>query len=139
MPFLPLLHTTFVGDDRPQTAPQIGGGLSYGGAGGKMAVSIIDLPLADPAEPLLRWIIKGTLNFTGSGAGAANAAIAATSPSSLRLRKNGAANGTIAFTGTSGVISFSNSSYADGDVFEIYPPTSIDATLDRVSITFQTD
>jgi len=103
-----------------------------------LLISIIDLPLADPAEPLLRWRLTRAIDFTGSGPGTADAEVGAASPSDLRLVKNGSANGTIAFTGTGGVISFTNSSYADGDLFELYPPSSLDPTLDRLSITFET-
>lgn len=99
---------------------------------GAMLLSIVDLPLADPTEPLLRWRMLNALTFSG---GSADADIAATSTSALRLRKNGSANGTISFTGVTGTISFTSSAYGAGDLFEIYPPTTIDATLDRVSIT----
>ena len=104
-------------------------------ANGYMPISIVDLPLADPAEPLIRMILTGGMTFVD---GVASAAIAATASSALRIRKNGAANGTITFTGTTGVVSITNLVYAAGDLFELYPPTSIDTTLDRVSITLRT-
>jgi hypothetical protein len=63
----------------------------------------------------------------------------AASPCDLLFKKNGAANGTIAYTGTGGVISFTDPSYLDGDLFELYPPVTIDPTLDGLSITFETD
>jgi hypothetical protein len=105
-----------------------------------LMISIIDLPLANPAEPLLRWRIRRNLTFNGSGPGSADATVGTASPpSTLRLRKNGASAGTIAFTGTTGVISWTNPSFTIGDLFELYPPLSIDAALDDVSITFETD
>lgn len=124
----------------PEDVPQAwsGGTSPPTGAGHDLMISIEDLPLGDPAKALLRWRLQGDLNFAGTGPGSADAATAAATPSALRLRKNGAANGTIAFTGTAGVISFTDPSYADGDLFELYPPISIDPTLDGVSITFET-
>lgn len=139
MPQLPLYHTPETKNLQPITSPQIGGGLTFDGAGGKLTLHIRDLPLADPNRPLLRWIIKDGLNLTGSGAGEASAGIAATAPSGLRWRKNGAANGTTTFTGTSGVNSITTPQYGDGDLLELYPPATIDTTLDDVSITLQTD
>ncbi len=100
---------------------------------GFLPVSIVDLPLATSAEPLFRWRLTTAVVFTG---GTADAAIAATAVSALLIKKNGAANGTVSFTGTTGTVSFTSGSYGAGDLFELYPPASIDATLDRVSITF---
>src|SRR5687768_12251027 len=40
---------------------------------GFLPISIVDLPLADPAEPLVRWELLGGLTFTG---GSGTAAIA---------------------------------------------------------------
>lgn len=104
-------------------------------ANGYQAISIVDLPEADPAEPLLRMRLTAGMTFVD---GVADAAIAATASSALRIRKNGSANGTITFTGSTGVVSFTNLVYAPGDLFELYPPSTIDATLDRVSITLRT-
>lgn len=98
---------------------------------GHIPISIVDLPEADPAEPLVRWRVPAmTIEVEEADAG-----VAATSPSALRFRKNSVDQGTLTFTGTSGVASFSTIVYADGDLMEIYPPSSIDATLDRVSVT----
>lgn len=102
-----------------------------------LMLSIVDLPLADTAEPLYRFRISPAMNFTASGSGTADAEIAATSPASLRLYKNGAANGTIDYVGATGTINLTDPSYAEGDLFELYPPASTDATLDQLSITFQ--
>ena len=104
-------------------------------ANGYLPISIVDLPLADPTEPLLRWELTAGMQFVD---GDATAGIAASASSALRVRKNGSANGTITFTGTTGVVSITNLVYAPGDLFELYPPTSIDATLDQVSITLRT-
>lgn len=99
---------------------------------GHLEISIIDLPDADPSEPLLRWLFDDGLTFTG---GTLNSGIAATSASSLRIRKNGAANGTIS---SAGVVTFTNLVYAPGDIFEIYPPAVTDATWDQVAIALET-
>jgi hypothetical protein len=99
---------------------------------GFMPISIIDLPLADPTKPLLRWDLVDGMTFT---TGTVSSGIAATGSSSLRIRKNGAANGTIS---SAGVVSFTNAVYAPGDIFEIYPPSSTDATWDQVAITLET-
>jgi len=128
----------------PPTTPEELQQVWSGGTGASsdihtLMISIVDLPSADPNEPLLRWRFERNIDLTGTGPGAADAGIAATSPSPLRLRKNGAANGTIDYTGTNGVINFISSNYAVGDLLELYPPTVIDATLDRLSITFETD
>jgi hypothetical protein len=101
---------------------------------GHMPISIVGLPEADAAEPLLRFILTEGMDFVG---GTGTAGIAATSPSVLRFRKNGVANGTATFTGTAGAIAITDP-YADGDLFELYPPAVIDATLDQVSITLET-
>lgn len=106
-----------------------------GGGSGYMPISINDLPTADPSEPLLRWELTAGMEFVG---GEASAGVAATSSSALRIRKNGSANGTITFTGSTGVVSFTSLVYAPGDLFEIYPPATVDATLDQVSITLET-
>lgn len=102
---------------------------------GYLPISIVDLPLADPTEPLLRLKLTGGVTFID---GVGSSGIAATAPSALRIRKNGAANGTVTFTGTAGVVAITNLVYAPGDLFELYPPASLDATLDQVSITLRT-
>lgn len=105
---------------------------------GWLAININDMPSAAPADPLYEFEVgDGGLVF--SGLDQISAGVAATSPSVFRLFKNGAANGSITFTGSSGTASFSDSTYAAGDLFALYPPLSIDATLDRVRITLGTD
>jgi hypothetical protein len=103
-------------------------------ATGKMPISIIDLPTATPSKPLIRWEIPEPMTFAG---GIGNAGVAATAISVLRFFKNGVQVGTASFTGTTGTIAMT-ASYSAGDIFELYPPTSIDATLDQVSITLET-
>lgn len=106
---------------------------------GAFILNINDLPSAVPADPLFEFEVPaGGLVFTGVG-NELSAGVAATSPSALRYFKNGVANGTLTFTGTAGVSSFSDSTYAAGDLFSLYPPLSIDATLDRLRITLGTD
>jgi hypothetical protein len=105
---------------------------------GALIININDMPLATPTEPLFEFEVPaGGMIFSGSDQ--ISAGVAATAPSALRLFKNGSANGTITFTGTSGTASFSDSTYAEGDLFGLYPPTSVDATLDRLRITLGTD
>lgn len=105
---------------------------------GSLVININDLPTAAPAEPLFEFEVPtGGIVFTGDDQ--LTAGVGATSPSALRLFKNGSANGTLSFTGTNGTASFSDSTYAAGDLFGLYPPTSVDATLDRVRITLGTD
>jgi hypothetical protein len=105
---------------------------------GALVINIDDLPLATSSEPLFEFVVPtGGIIFSGDDY--LSAGVAATSPSALRYFKNGAANGTLTFTGTSGASSFSDSTYAAGDLFGLYPPTSIDATLDRLRITLGTD
>lgn len=101
-----------------------------------MPISIVDLPTATPAKPLLRWYFTAAVTFVG---GIANAAIGASSTSVLRVFKDGVANGTVSFTGTTGTVAITTLAYPAGSLFELYPPTTIDATLDRVSITLEAD
>lgn len=99
---------------------------------GFIPISIIDLPLADSAEPLIRWRFTSGLTFAG---GTADAEIAATGTPDLRLCKNSIDVGTIGYVGTMGTVAFTDPVYAPGDLFELYPPVAPDATLDRLSIT----
>jgi len=106
---------------------------------GALVLNINDLPLADPAKPLFEAEIPaGGIVFTGVG-DFLSAGVAATAPAALRVFKNGAANGTITFTGAAGVPAFSDSNYAEDDLFGLYPPLTADATLDRLRITLGTD
>lgn len=102
---------------------------------GSLYISIIDLPLADPTEPLVRYKLTDAYVFAGGGA--ADAAVAATSSSVFRIRKDGVQVGTVTFGAgaSTGTIAFSDSSFPSGSVFELYPPVATDATLDWVSIT----
>lgn len=128
--------------DRGQEVPyDVNGAPSGGSATGAFVVDINGLVDADPSEPLYEFVVpSGGLIFTAT-ADHITAGVAATGASALRFFKNGAANGTIDFSagGATGTNNISNSSYAEGDLFGLYPPTSIDATLDRVRITLGTD
>jgi hypothetical protein len=99
---------------------------------GIMPISVIDLPLADSAEPLLRWLFTDGVEFTG---GSVSSGVAATGTPAILIKKNGAANGTIS---SAGVVTFTDLVYDPGDIFELYPPASTDATWDRVAITLET-
>lgn len=105
---------------------------------GALVMNINGMPSAVPADPLYEFEVP-TGGIIFSGVDFITAGIAATAPSALRLFKNGAANGTITFTGAAGAASFSDSTYAAGDLFGLYPPLSIDATLDQLRITLGTD
>jgi hypothetical protein len=106
---------------------------------GALVLNINSLAAADPAEPLYEFEVPaGGVVFTGTG-DHLTAGDAATGTPALRIFKNGAANGTITFTGAAGVAAFSDSTYAEGDLFSLYPPVAADATLDRVRITLGTD
>jgi hypothetical protein len=101
-----------------------------------LAISIIDLPLADPADPLFELLVMlDTITFTGNES--ISAGVAASAPTVFPILKNGAANGDVTITGGSGVIALSDSSYAPGDLFSIYPPAVPDATLDLVRISLE--
>lgn len=104
-----------------------------------LIVNINSLPAADPAEPLYEFDVPaGGVVFTGVG-DHLTAGVAATGSPAFRIFKNGVANGTLTFTGSSGTASFSDSTYAEGDLFSLYPPVATDATLDRVRITLGTN
>lgn len=103
-----------------------------------LVINLNDLPVATPTKPLFEFKTpSGGIVFNGSNDLAAG--VAATAASALRYFRNGVANGTLTFTGTAGVSSFSDSTYVAGDLFSLYPPTSVDATLDRVRITLGTN
>ena len=132
--------TAYGPQDRGQSVPYDVNGVPIPAAEPKaLVLDINGLPLADPTQPLWECLIPaGGKVFTGVG-DHLSAGVGATSPSALRLFKNGVANGTITFTGTAGVVVFSDSTFAEGDLFSLYPPSSIDATLDRVRVTLGTD
>lgn len=137
--FAPRNPTTAYGpQDRGQSVPYETNGAPPAPKPGALVLNISDLPIADPAKPLFEAEIpSGGVVF--SGADFLSAGVAATGSPALRLFKNGAANGTITFTGTAGVAAFSNSNYSAGDLFGLYPPLVADATLDRLRITLGTD
>jgi len=102
---------------------------------GALNISIVDLPLANVAEPLVRFRLTRDYLFT---TGVADATIGATGSPVFRLRKNGVASGTVTFAGTVGTLAWGDSTYPSGALFELYPPVTPDATLDQVSITLKT-
>jgi len=127
--------------DRGQEVPYDVNGAPSAPQVGAFVMDINGLVDADPSEPLYEFVVPaGGLIFTATS-DHITAGVAATSASALRFFKNGAANGTIDFSagGTVGTNNISNSTYAEGDLFGFYPPTSIDPTLDRVRITLGTD
>ena len=96
-------------------------------------ISISDgLPDADPDEPLFRVRMREN---TTLGAVVADAGDAATGTPAFRVRKDGADNGGISFTGTVGTGNITESFYEAGSLFELLPPDPADATLDDVSIS----
>lgn len=101
----------------------------------RLNLSIMDLPLADPAIALLRHRIYDTSWTFNAALSYAEAGIAASGTPALRLRKNGAQVGTITFTGTSGVAAFTDPSFVTNDLFEIYPPSTADLFLDQLSVS----
>ncbi len=102
---------------------------------GSLNLSIIDLPLADPTEPLVR--LRLTDDYVFAGTGAADSAVASTALKVFTIKKNGASAGTVTFAAaaSTGSIAFSDSNFPDGSLLELYPPATPDATLDQVSIT----
>jgi hypothetical protein len=103
---------------------------------GMMSVYIADIASGDPAEPLLEFEVLGS-DVVFTGVYSVTAGVAATAPTVLPIEKNGAANGNITITGSTGVLSLSDSTYAVGDLFSLYPPATADATLDRVRISLE--
>lgn len=97
---------------------------------GSLNLWIVDLPLADALVPL--WRAEFTDEYIFANTGAVDAKVAATGSPTLPLFKDGLANGSVS---AAGVISFSDSTYPVGSVFEIYPPATPDATWDQVSVT----
>lgn len=104
---------------------------------GDVMFSIVDLPLANPSKPLTRDRLIRPMVFS-SVASVADAATGATGSPAIRIFKNGGQVGTITFAGTVGTVSFSDSTFPAGSLFELYPPSSVDATLDLVSVTLRT-
>lgn len=105
---------------------------------GFLSIDLNDLASADPAEPLFEFVVPTGLTVTFNGSNTITAGMAATASTVFAIKKNGAANGNITVTGSTGTASFSDSTYAAGDLFSLYPPASADATLDRVRISLGT-
>jgi hypothetical protein len=103
---------------------------------GLLALYLANLDAADPAEPLYEFVVEGAdIIFTGNSA--ITAGVAATGATVFPIKKNGAANGNITVTGSAGAFSISDSTYADGDLFSLYPPATADATLDRLRVSLE--
>jgi hypothetical protein len=106
--------------------------------GGFLAIDVNDLAAADPAEPLHEFALPPGFTVTFNGNDAITAGVAATASTVFPIKKNGSANGNVTVTGSTGAASFSDSTYAAGDLFSLYPPATPDATLDRVRIVLGT-
>lgn len=124
---------------RGQTVPYDVNGRPASATSGtrSLDLSIIDLPQGNAAEPLLRWRLREQWVMDGP-ASVADAAIAGAGISVFRIRKNGVQVGTVTFAAgaTTGTIAFSDSTFPAGSLFELWPPSTIDAALDQVSISF---
>lgn len=72
---------------------------------------------------------------TDFGNSVANAITAATSPTILTFKKNGVAFGTLTFTGTTGVFSSTETSFARYDLLSLHAPAIADATLAGLTLT----
>jgi hypothetical protein len=106
---------------------------------GFLLIDINDLASAVAAEPLFEITVPPGFTIVFNGSNAITAGVAATASTVLPLKKNGAANGDITVTGASGTATFSDSTYAAGDLFSLYPPATPDATLDRLRIALGTN
>lgn len=124
---------------RGQESPYDINGAPVSQEAGFLAIDINDMPSANPAEPLHEFVVPPGFTVVFNGSDAINAGVGATGTPSLPIQKNGAANGSIDFVGTAGTATFSDSTYAAGDLFSLYPPATADATLDRVRIVLGVD
>lgn len=98
-------------------------------------LSITDLPLAPAAKPLFIYRLRGEVWRFAALSSSAEAQVAATAPVALRIFKSGVQVGTITLTGTVGAVAFTDASFPDGSLFEIFPPATADPTLDQVSVS----
>jgi hypothetical protein len=106
---------------------------------GFLLIDVNDLGLASSSKPLFEVAVPPGFTIVFNGNDAITAGVAATAATVLPIKKNGAANGNITVTGSSGTATFSDSTYAAGDLFSLYPPATPDATLDRLRIALGTD
>jgi hypothetical protein len=125
---------------RGQTVPYDVNGAPAGGTGGTgrtLYFSIMDMPQASGAEPLVRDRLREKWTFNGA-ASVADSAVAGAGASVFSIRKNSVQVGTVTFAGasTTGTIAFTDSIFPAGSLFELWPPSAIDGVLDRVSISF---
>lgn len=104
---------------------------------GDVMLSVLDLPLAITTKALIRDRLLRPIVFSDV-ASVADAGVGATGSPAFRIFKNGIQVGTVTFAGTVGTVAFGDSIFPAGSLFELYPPSSVDATLDQVSITLRT-
>lgn len=113
------------------------------GLGDKYAVAVFAGGRPRPSELLLRHVFADAINFpTGLTTSEASSGTAANAEAVFTIELNGAEVGTITFAASSDEGVFAAPSpitTADGDVMEIYGPTSQDADLANVSITIVGD
>jgi hypothetical protein len=102
---------------------------------GFIAINIEDLDTADPAVPLHEFEVPAGQTLVFNGTNRITARVAATGATVLPLEKDGAANGDITFTGSSGAMSISDSTFTGPALFSLYPPATPDATLDGLRIS----
>lgn len=100
-----------------------------------ISLSVSALPTAPPATPLFIYRLRGESWLFEPARCFAEALIAASAPTALRIFNGAAQVGTITFTGTAGAVAFTNASFASGALFEVLPPLTADATLDQLSIS----
>lgn len=111
-----------------------GPGPGSGSALHALPIYIEELPGHPAGEPLLRIELIHTWTLDEANA-VASADEAAAAPAVLSIRLDGVEQGTVTFIGTAGVVDLVNPVFPPG-VFEVYPPSPADATLDGISITF---
>jgi hypothetical protein len=124
---------------RGQTVPYDVNGKPAGATlGGQRSldISIVNLPGSSAADPLIRFRLREQW-VVAAGASVADSGVPAVASSVFRIRKDGVQVGTVTFAagGSTGTIAFTDSTFPAGSLFELYPPSTIDAALDRVSIT----
>lgn len=105
-------------------------------APGMLAIYLSNLTAATPGDPLYEFEVEGAdVVFTGNEN--ITAGVAATGATVFPIYKDGVANGDVTITGSTGVLSLSDSTYEVGTLFSLYPPATADATLDRVRMSLE--
>lgn len=123
---------------RGQSSPYDVNGAPSHSASGFLAIDINGLPSASASVPLYEFRVPAGFSVVFNGVNAIDSGIGATGTPSFPIQKDGVANGSIDFTGAAGTATFSDSTYAAGTLFSLYPPATPDATLDRVRIVLGT-